>query len=254
MGSVAPFGRYGCYVTYSWAFLAVAIVLVLTPGADLAVIVRNTVAGGRHVGIATTVGVSAAAALQGLLVAFGLAGFIVRAHPVFLAIKCAGIAYLVYLAATALLSAISGRYARAEEGQRPHSRLIVSGRDSCAMRPTQDLGVLPGPAPAVRRAGRTLVGVAHPCLDPAVTGQLLVPARRCQRRPRRAQPPQCPARPRHAHRHRTYQLLRETRQRNVVRLGSVSGPSIGTVAGPGVATVFLDVRCPRRDAQAGRQR
>lgn len=48
--------------------MAVAMVLVLTPGADFAVIVRNTVTGGRRVGTATTVGVSAAAALQGLLV------------------------------------------------------------------------------------------------------------------------------------------------------------------------------------------
>jgi threonine/homoserine/homoserine lactone efflux protein len=110
-------------VTYSWTFLAVAITLVLIPGADFAVIVRNTVTGGRHVGAATTAGVSTAAALQGLLVSFGLAGFIVRAHPVFLAVKWAGIAYLAYLAATALLSAIRGDYPPAEEGQRRHSRL-----------------------------------------------------------------------------------------------------------------------------------
>jgi len=122
-GLVSPSGRYGCDVTYSWTFLAVAIALVLTPGADFAVIVRNTVTGGRHVGTATTVGVSAAAALQGLLVSFGLAGFIVHAHPVFLAIKWAGIAYLAYLAATALLSAIRGSYPPAEEGQGLHSRL-----------------------------------------------------------------------------------------------------------------------------------
>jgi len=110
-------------VAYSWTFLAVAMVLVLTPGADFAVIVRNTVTGGRRVGTATTVGVSAAAALQGLLASFGLAGFIVRAHPVFLAIKWAGVAYLASLAAAALLSAIRGHYSAAEKGRRPRSRL-----------------------------------------------------------------------------------------------------------------------------------
>ena len=110
-------------MTYSWTFLAVAIALVLTPGADFAVIVRNTVTGGRHVGTATTIGVSTAAALQGLLVSFGLAGFIVGAHPVFLAIKWAGMAYLAYLAAAALLSASRGNYPPAEEGQRQTSRL-----------------------------------------------------------------------------------------------------------------------------------
>jgi threonine/homoserine/homoserine lactone efflux protein len=109
-------------VTYSWTFLTVAMALVLTPGADFAVIVRNTVTGGRQVGTATTAGVSAAAALQGLLVSVGLAGFIVRGHPVFVAIKWAGIAYLAYLGANALLSAIRGNYPLAEEGQRTHSR------------------------------------------------------------------------------------------------------------------------------------
>ena len=124
MRLVSSAGRYGCDVSYSWTFLAVAIALVLTPGADFAVIVRNTVTGGRHVGTATTVGVSAAAALQGLLVSFGLAGFIVREHPVFLAIKWTGIAYLAYLAAAALLGAFRGRYPAAEEGRR---RSVLSG-------------------------------------------------------------------------------------------------------------------------------
>ncbi len=110
-------------MTYSWTFLAVAIVLVLTPGPDFAVIVRNTVAGGRSVGTTTTLGVSAAAALQGLLVSFGLAKLVVRLHPLFLVIKWAGIAYLAYLAAAAIHSAIRGRYPAPDEGQRPRSRL-----------------------------------------------------------------------------------------------------------------------------------
>jgi len=115
-------------VTYSWTFLAVAVVLVLTPGADFAVIVRNTVSGGRPAGTATTIGVSAAAALQGLLVSFGLAKLVVRIHPLFLAIKWAGIAYLAYLAVAALLSAVRGRYTAAEEGRRPRSRLTGFGQ------------------------------------------------------------------------------------------------------------------------------
>ncbi len=109
-------------MTHSWAFVAVALVVVLAPGADFAVIVRNTVAGGRQVGIATTAGVSAAATLQGLLVSVGLAGFIVRAHPVFTAIKWAGIAYLGYLGAGALFSAIRGRYQPSDALQRSRSR------------------------------------------------------------------------------------------------------------------------------------
>jgi threonine/homoserine/homoserine lactone efflux protein len=65
-------------VGYSWSFLLVAIVLVLTPGADFTLIVRNSLSGGRRHGAATTLGVSSAAALQGLLVTAGVAGVIVR--------------------------------------------------------------------------------------------------------------------------------------------------------------------------------
>ena len=108
-------------MTFSWAFFTVAVVLVLTPGPDFAVIVRNTVAGGRRVGTATTAGVSAAALLQGLLVSLGLAGFIVRAHPVFLLVKWFGIAYLAYLATSALYSAVQGSYRLTLLGRRPHS-------------------------------------------------------------------------------------------------------------------------------------
>lgn len=112
-------------MSYSWTFLTVAILLVLTPGADFAVIVRNAVVGGRRAGVATALGVSTAAALQGLLMSFGLAGFIVRAHPAFLAIKWAGIIYLAYLAATTLLAAVHGKYPPAQEALRANSR---SGR------------------------------------------------------------------------------------------------------------------------------
>ncbi|AQA22732.1 lysE type translocator family protein [Rhodococcus sp. MTM3W5.2] len=95
-------------MTYSWVFLAVAVVLVLTPGADFALIVRNSISGGRRYGIATTFGVSSAAALQGLLVSFGIASVIIRVHPIFLTIKWLGIAYLAWIGFSMLLSAARG--------------------------------------------------------------------------------------------------------------------------------------------------
>lgn len=103
---------------YSWSFLLVAIALVLTPGADFAVIVRNSLSGGRRHGAATTLGVSSAAALQGLLVTAGVAGVIVRVQPVFLAIKWAGVAYLAWLAFSLLRSAARGDYADVGQVQR----------------------------------------------------------------------------------------------------------------------------------------
>ncbi|SEL02840.1 LysE family translocator [Rhodococcus maanshanensis] len=106
-------------MTYSWLFLAVAVVLVLTPGADFALIVRNSVSGGRRHGIATTFGVSSAAAVQGLLVSFGIASVIIRVHPIFLAIKWFGIAYLAWIGCSMLFSAARGHYAATSAETRP---------------------------------------------------------------------------------------------------------------------------------------
>ncbi|MFG1781634.1 LysE family translocator [Rhodococcus oryzae] len=108
-------------MTYSWSFVVVAVVVVLTPGADFALIVRNRVSGGRRHGIATTLGVSSAAAVQGLLVSFGIASVVIRVHPIFLTIKWFGIAYLAWIGFSMLLSAARGYDAvpAAESGPAP---------------------------------------------------------------------------------------------------------------------------------------
>jgi threonine/homoserine/homoserine lactone efflux protein len=95
------------------SFLIFAIVLVLVPGPDFAVITKNTLAGGRRRGSWSAVGVASSNAVQGLAAAAGLGALVTRAQPVFQAIKWAGIAYLAYLGIQALRSALAGRYAEA---------------------------------------------------------------------------------------------------------------------------------------------
>ena len=95
------------------SFLIFAIVLVLVPGPDFAVITKNTLAGGRRRGSWSAAGVASSNAVQGLAAAAGLAALVTRAQPVFQAIKWAGIAYLAYLGIQALRSALAGRYAEA---------------------------------------------------------------------------------------------------------------------------------------------
>jgi len=217
-------------VTYSWTFLAVAVVLVLTPGADFAVIVRNTVSGGRPAGTATTIGVSAAAALQGLLVSFGLAKLVVRIHPLFLAIKWAGIAYLAYLAVAALLSAVRGRYTAAEEGRRPRSRLTGFGQGFLCNATNPKilvfyLALLPQ---FVGPAAPWWAWLVHAWTLPLL-GNLLVLARRRRRRPspQRAQSAKHPARPGRAHRNRAARLLREACHRKLNLRPCPAQPAIG---------------------------
>ena len=98
----------------SWSkygeFLAFAVVLVLIPGPDFAVVTKNTLAGGRRRGRWTALGVSSSNLVQGTAAAFGVSALIIRVQPVFEAIKWAGVAYLVYLGVQALRSARRGEY------------------------------------------------------------------------------------------------------------------------------------------------
>jgi threonine/homoserine/homoserine lactone efflux protein len=85
----------------SWSkygeFLAFAVVLILIPGLDFAVVTKNTLAGGRRRGRWTALGVSSSNLAQGTAAAFGLSALIVKVQPLFESIKWAGVAYLAYL-------------------------------------------------------------------------------------------------------------------------------------------------------------
>jgi threonine/homoserine/homoserine lactone efflux protein len=107
--------NWSSYVSY----LAFAVMLVLVPGADFTVIVRNTLAGGARRGSWSAVGVGTSNACQGLAAVAGLGAVIVHSQPLFQAIKWAGIAYLAFLAAQAIRSAWSGRYDPVPIGRGP---------------------------------------------------------------------------------------------------------------------------------------
>lgn len=92
------------------AFLAFAIVVVLVPGPDFAVVTSNTVSGGRRRGAWCALGVACSNALQGTAAVAGLGALIVRAQPVFHLVRWAGVLYLTYLGARLLGAAVRGRY------------------------------------------------------------------------------------------------------------------------------------------------
>ncbi len=98
------------------SFLAFAVVLVLVPGPDFAVVTKNALAGGRRRGAWTGAGVACSNAVQGTAAAAGLGAVIVRVQPLFEAIKWAGVAYLLYLGVQALRAALRGQYPPLEDG------------------------------------------------------------------------------------------------------------------------------------------
>jgi threonine/homoserine/homoserine lactone efflux protein len=94
------------------AFLGVSALVIVTPGQDTALTIKNTLAGGRRAGVLTALGVSTGQAVWTLAASAGVAALLVASEPAFLALKLAGAAYLIFLGAQALLAALRGATAR----------------------------------------------------------------------------------------------------------------------------------------------
>jgi threonine/homoserine/homoserine lactone efflux protein len=84
-------------VSHLGTFLAVSAVVIVTPGPDTALTMRNTLFGGRGRGVLTAIGVSTGQATWALSAAVGITALIRSAQPVFTAIRLAGALYLIFL-------------------------------------------------------------------------------------------------------------------------------------------------------------
>ena len=92
-----------------WAFVGIAALVIVTPGPDTALTIRNALLGGRAAGVGTAAGVALGLAVWTAAASAGLAALLVASEPAFVAVKLAGAAYLVLLGATTLMHALRGR-------------------------------------------------------------------------------------------------------------------------------------------------
>jgi threonine/homoserine/homoserine lactone efflux protein len=90
------------------AFLGISLLVIVTPGPDTALTVRNTLLGGRRGGCFTAAGVVTGQAIWVLASAAGLVAILAASEPVFEAIKWLGAGYLVWLGLVSLWSAWRG--------------------------------------------------------------------------------------------------------------------------------------------------
>ena len=90
-------------------FLGFSAVVIVTPGPDTALTVRNTFLGGRHGGILTALGVSAGQVVWSVTTSLGLVALLLAFEPIYQALKLFGAAYLVYLGVQSLRSAFRGK-------------------------------------------------------------------------------------------------------------------------------------------------
>jgi threonine/homoserine/homoserine lactone efflux protein len=104
------------------SFFGVAAVLVITPGADMTLVTRNAVRGGRRAGLETIAGIMLGLSAWVALSAAGLAALLTASTSAFTALKVAGAVYLAYLGIQALRAAVRGDSIDEEGGaRRAHS-------------------------------------------------------------------------------------------------------------------------------------
>jgi threonine/homoserine/homoserine lactone efflux protein len=106
------------------AFISISVFVIVTPGPDTALVVRNTLVGGRGGGVFTALGIVAGQAIWVFATSLGIVALLVASEPIFHAVRLGGAAYLIYLGARSLYEALqSGRWGDAAPDVPPAQRL-----------------------------------------------------------------------------------------------------------------------------------
>ena len=84
------------------AFVGIAILLIITPGPDMAMVTKNALAHGRRGVALTTLGIGTALLIHVTVAALGLSALLRTASTLFTVVKLCGAAYLAYLGLRAL--------------------------------------------------------------------------------------------------------------------------------------------------------
>src|SRR6185369_1675182 len=103
------------------AFLGVSIIVIVTPGPDTAITIRNTLFGGRSAGIFTALGIAIGQMIWAFATSVGIVALLTASEPLFLAVKYAGAAYLIWLGIQALREAFRSRATAAASRTAPGS-------------------------------------------------------------------------------------------------------------------------------------
>lgn len=92
--------------TQAAALAGVMLLGAMSPGPDFALVLRNTLTGGRLSGLACAAGVGIGVLGWALAAALGVAGMLAASATAFAIVKFAGAAYLIVLGLRALISAV----------------------------------------------------------------------------------------------------------------------------------------------------
>ena len=113
------------------SFVAVALLIIVTPGQDTALTIRSTLVAGCRGGILTAVGVSLGQATWTLATSAGLAALLMASRQAFITLELLGSAYLVLLGARAAFAALRSRASTSPTAAHPASVLLPSATALC---------------------------------------------------------------------------------------------------------------------------
>jgi threonine/homoserine/homoserine lactone efflux protein len=124
-------------------FLAASLALNLTPGADMTLVLAQSLGRGRAAGVWAAFGVAGGSLVHSLLAAFGVSALLLHSETAFLAVKYAGAAYLLYLAWRAIADRTGpGADTTAALPPRPSHRAFLDGMTTNLFNPKVALFVL----------------------------------------------------------------------------------------------------------------
>ncbi len=106
------------------AWIAVAVVLIVTPGPDTALIIRNALRAGTRAASLSALGVGAGSLVWAAASVFGLAVLIESSTLAFTVFKLAGAAYLVYLGVRSIAGSFRSPREASAGGPTPPARTL----------------------------------------------------------------------------------------------------------------------------------
>ena len=122
-------------------FAIAALLLIMVPGPDQALITRNALVGGRRAGVLTMLGGVFGVTVHATAAAAGLSALLLTSATAFTALKIVGAAYLLWLGVQMLRSAIRTGRGPVDAGPaaRPRRGRAYLTRASCRTRSTPRL-------------------------------------------------------------------------------------------------------------------
>jgi len=105
-------------------FIGAVILLVITPGPDMAFMLARTIAQGRWAGALAALGINAGAYVHVLASVLGLTAILATSSAVFTLVKWVGAGYLIWIGIQALRSEVAPLVVHGVEGRKPSGRSI----------------------------------------------------------------------------------------------------------------------------------